>query len=299
MSNNDTDFIKFLTILLVVGLMAGFTGCDKSPGQYFQREQADEILGGKTVQASSQFSKKVLYLAMGVDWTKTKWGLSVETQGLCTASAISKRILLTAAHCVDGWGPEQVNAVLSLNPFKNGSLVESDWVKVEKIIVHEKYNKAATMNEDKNDFALIKLTEELPPERVSKLASHDQTQAEMEIISIGFGRTDAIKHESSQAKESMLNYVVKQIKNFSAKKQDLEIEQLDKTGICSGDSGSPGFIYDSKQKEFFILGVASYVYHTSNTLDAPNTAESCHGYGVYMNVLTQREWIAKNSQALN
>ena len=103
MSNTKTGLIKFVIKLLALGLMTGLSACDKPSKSFFFTAEQDEILGGKSVQASSVFSKKVIYLALGVDWTKTKTGVSVNIERICTASAISKRILLTAAHCVNGW----------------------------------------------------------------------------------------------------------------------------------------------------------------------------------------------------
>lgn len=289
MSNNETGFIKFVIKLLVLGLMTGLAACDKPSKSYFYTAEQDEILGGKSVQASSVFSKKVIYLALGVDWTKTKTGVSVNIERICTASAISKRILLTAAHCVNGWETSQVNAALSLNPFKNNKLIPTDWIKVEKIEIHAEY---ATDPAILNDVALVKLSQDLSEERISKLAELNQTSTDMQLISIGYGRTDTKKSiDENEGLNSLLSYVLKPLEAFIATESKFAIEQFDKTGICSGDSGSPGFIYDTEKKEFVILGVASYVTHPDNSKKNSHVAESCHGYGVYMNILYFKSWI--------
>ena len=297
MSNNETGFIKFLTLLLVLGLISGFTGCETSTHLNFNQAEHDEIIGGKNVKISSQFSKKVIYLSLGVERTKTNSGTSLKTQGLCSASAISKRILLTAAHCVDKWEPSEVNAVLSLNPFKKGSFNEKDWIKVEKIKIHENYRTTPTVE---NDFALIRLAKDLDDDRISKLATSDQNYENMELVTIGYGRTQVSGSDrSSESAESILYYLLKPFEFFEINDPTIIINQTDETGICSGDSGSPGFIFNKKTKEFIILGVASYVTHPENTSTESNVAEPCHGYGIYMNVLTHREWITKNAIGLN
>ena len=127
MSNNKTVFIKIFKALFASMLTICLSSCSRTSLKYFKQDQQDEILGGKSVQASSAFSKKVLYLAIGVQWTKTKYGTSMKYEKICTASAISKRVLLTAAHCVEGWEPAEINIAVNSNPLKKEKLIITDW----------------------------------------------------------------------------------------------------------------------------------------------------------------------------
>lgn len=278
-----------MSVLLLTGL-AALLGCDGPAKTYYRQGptvQHTEILGGKPVKASTAFANKVIYLAIGVEWTKTMSGMSVQHNKICTASAISKRVLLTAAHCVAGMEPSQINAVLSLNPFKDSNLIPADWVKVETILMHKDYQ---TEPEVINDVALVYLSTDLDDVRISKIAEVSQTNSAMQMISIGYGRTE-IEGAAAENPESLLNYVLKPVLDYKAENQKITVEQFDKTGICSGDSGSPGFIYDTSKKEFFVIGIASYVTHAKNKKGEDRTAESCHGYGVYMSAIIFNKWI--------
>ena len=49
MSNYDTGFIKFLTLLLVLGLMSGLAGCSSENRSQFNPTKAESIIGGEAV----------------------------------------------------------------------------------------------------------------------------------------------------------------------------------------------------------------------------------------------------------
>ena len=213
---------------------------------------------------------------------------------ICTASAISKRVLLTAAHCVVGWQPAEINIAINSNPLKSEKLIITDWIKAEKIEIHQDYSTEPSIV---NDVALIKLTSDLMPEQISKLVRPEQITDNLQMILVGYGRTHAEESDSENL-NSTLNYVIKNVPQFNPQDQKITINQTDKSGICSGDSGSPGFIYDSVNKEFAILGVASYVYQIKNIKGQANVAEPCHGYGVYMNVLSLTKWITETAKQL-
>ena len=294
MSNYKTGFIKFFIICFSLVFASALASCSRPSLKYFKQDHQDEILGGKSVQASSAFAKKVLYLAIGVQWTKTKYGTSMKYEKICTASAISKRVLLTAAHCVVGWQPAEINIAINSNPLKSEKLIITDWIKAEKIEIHQDYSTEPSIV---NDVALIKLTSDLMPEQISKLVRPEQITDNLQMILVGYGRTHAEESDSENL-NSTLNYVIKNVPQFNPQDQKITINQTDKSGICSGDSGSPGFIYDSVNKEFAILGVASYVYQIKNIKGQANVAEPCHGYGVYMNVLSLTKWITETAKQL-
>lgn len=287
-SNIKTDFIKIFIVWFSYLLATGIAGCARPTFQYNGQDQQDEILGGKVVQASSTFAKKVLYLALGVQRTKTKFGTTMSFEKVCTASAITKNILLTAAHCVADWKPSEINVATSSNPLKSEKIDFTSWIHVEKIEIHPQYKAAPTIE---NDIALIKLTSNLPSDRISKLINSDQVTKKMQLILIGYGVTNIEEPRDSKS-ENLLNYVLKNI-NYNPLEQKIHVNQTDQSGICSGDSGSPGFIYDSVRKEFTVLGVASYILQPKDS--QLGKTNPCHGIGIYMNVLAFKKWILETS----
>lgn len=294
-SNIKTDSVKFFRVWFLYLLAFSLTGCGRPALHYAEQDHQDEILGGKIVQASSVFAKKVLYLALGVNRTKTKFGTTMTFEKVCTASAISKNILLTAAHCVTDLKPSEINVAVSSNPLKTKKLDSSAWVNVEIIEIHPQYKMDPSIA---NDVALIKLSSNLPTERISKLIEPNQVTKNMQMILVGFGVTntdESISSNASKDSDSLLNYVLKNI-NYNPLDQKIIVNQTDQSGICSGDSGSPGFIYDKARKEFAVIGIASYVFQQKDKL--AGEMEPCHGTGVYMNVLTFKKWILETSLKL-
>ncbi len=311
-SNIDTGYIKIFKVLrrasLLTFVLSSLLACQPHASQIYNdtHSDSDSIMGGEPVQASSSFSKRVIYLALGVTWTMNGKTKQVKQKELCTASAISPTILLTAAHCVKGLEPAQVYAILSTNPW-NHSIIESEWVKVEKILIHEKYEDLTGKNGIlHNDIALIKLSAAIPKERVSKLVKAPQVSDNFSIVSIGYGLKSAFEQVAAPEKledagSTLLYYLMKNVENYNPRAALFSINQNDRTGICSGDSGGPGFIYDSEEEDFFIVGVTSFFSindEEEKRLDPNNIYNKCIGHGHYTNVLYHLDWIQNSMLGL-
>ncbi len=296
MSNNDTGFIKFLILLLVLVLTSGLSACGEKYGHTYQEEEAENIIGGKSIGASSIFSRRVIYLALTA---KNK-------SGTCTASALSPTILITAAHCVKDLEPSQVSAVITIDANLK-SLADKDKISVQKIVIHEDY-KDQTKQQGVlyNDLALLKLSQPLNPDRVSQIAVADQTTSLLNLVSIGFGKRTPLSDEDSEINESApekntLYYIMKTVEKFDQKAKTFSINQNDLTGVCSGDSGGPGYIYDAELEDFLIIGVTSYISVTreeKDRLDPKDIYDKCIGHGHYSNILFYSEWISHNISGL-
>ncbi len=262
----------------------------------------EAVIGGKKVDAATPFAKQVMYLAMGVEIEKSAQSTNVSWRGHCTASAISKKVVLTAAHCVQNSTADQVYLILDQNP-ENQALNLSHWYGVEKIQMHEGY--LGQGGGYKNDLALLLLQRELPAERVSKIATVDQVTHEMDFIVAGYGLTTDLSDEKSQAASSSdgLNYVVKKADPINLAENFFTINQNDHKGFCNGDSGGPGLIQETKTGEYLIMGVVSNVsmYEVEDQKLDPNQIYSlCIGTGNYTNTLKieLKRWIDATKQAL-
>ncbi len=305
-SNFDTRFIKFLTLLLILGLMSGLSACQPKSSQTsaqreFTQTKAQSIIGGDLVKSDSVIAAKVIYLALGVEKKTTPFGFTIRQKELCTASALTTKILITAAHCVSDLAASQIYAVLSTDPWGH-PLKESEWIQVEKIKVHEKFVDQKDLIE--NDLALIKLSKEISIDRVSELAASDQLNLEsFSLVAVGYGRTSAAVDFSTTAEENspQLRFVTKTVQNFKALDLTFQIDQADAKGFCLGDSGGPGFIYDEQKKSFYILGITSYlsILESEKKLrDPDNTLNSCIGHGYYTNLLLHKEWLTQSISEL-
>ncbi len=284
--------------------MSGLSACQETPSEKFSNfeKTQSKIIGGEAVDIESAFNKRVIYLALGVEKKTTQFGITISQKGLCTASALSTRVLITAAHCVKDLTKDQVYAILSSNPW-NHELNMNEWVVAEKIKIHEKY--VGSEENMGNDLALIRLSRDIDPSRVSRLAETSLAKpGALSLVSIGYGKTTALNKPQPEDNENdmsrvrtqptMLRAVVKTIDAYDPSAALFSINQSDGKGICQGDSGGPGFIYDNAKQEFYILGITSFVsiYSDEKLLrDPTNRYNSCIGRGNYTNIIVFKDWI--------
>ncbi len=301
----ETRLVKSTMALIL--LTASLNGC--APKTAFTAKSSKSgmtassgVIGGEAVEHSSFFAQKVLYLALGVEKTtdsagnhKVKWG------GLCTASAISTHLILTAAHCVKGRSAEQLSIVLTGNPGST-PLDLTQWHSIQELQVHPKYIGKA--DGFRHDLALLLLKESLAPEQVLEIDDGSQIHSPQDLISVGFGTTSDLS-DSAQAAQNMsgLHFVLRSVKDFSQDSGIFSVEQSDHKGFCNGDSGGPGLVYNSVTNKLNILGVVSntsMLDSERNNLDPKHEFSLCIGHGNYTNVTQSelRDWIEQTKQEL-
>jgi secreted trypsin-like serine protease len=291
--------------------MSGLSACQETPSEKFSTTEKtqSQIIGGEAVDPESAFNNRVIYLALGVEKKTTQFGMTISQKGICTASALSSRILITAAHCVKGLTKDQVYAIMTTNPW-NHALNLNEWIVAEKIKIHEKY--VGTEENMGNDLALIRLSRDIEPQRISKLADASLAKAgALSLVSIGYGQTTALNKPRPEDNENdmarvrmqptMLRSVVKTVDSYDPAAALFSVDQGDGKGICQGDSGGPGFIYDNTKQEFYILGVTTFVSIFSDEKelrDPTNRFNSCIGRGNYTNILAFQNWITSSMKEL-
>lgn len=257
--------------------------------------QATSIVGGTNVQMNSMLAHKVFYLALGVEVVvKNGKAISLTSTGICTATAIDSRILITAAHCVHAINSEKIFVTKRKNPWAQ-SLDMKDWIRAKNVLIHPKYNH----NDVKLGFdvALVLLENELPETSVTKMIQDSKMNSEFSIVAAGYGRTSVLKDSENadiSKTSSLLNMVDRNVQNYSADQMHFVINQKDHKGICFGDSGGPALFFDSKLKEHVIIGVASYVSvfpDEKKKIDPEDKLNSCTGQGHYTNILSYEDWL--------
>ncbi|PTO66254.1 trypsin-like serine protease [Vibrio splendidus] len=212
----------------------------------------------------------------------------------CGASFIGERYVLTAAHCVEGNGREDLDVVIGVSNLSASQAAQHRYA-VDNIYVHEYYNSVATGN----DIAIIELVEK-PAESVVNLVDGyvrgNLNDGQMLTV-MGWGDQDASDGYSSKSELYQVNVpLVNQYQcntvpysGYSSIGSDAFCAGYSDGGYdsCQGDSGGP--IVVSTNGTYEQLGIVSW---------GKGCAEA-NAYGVYTNISHFDDWIDEQQSGLS
>ena len=198
---------------------------------------------------------------------------------LCTGTALTRDLVLTAAHCVALPIPYKVRA------YQDGATID-----VRQVMRHPGFTMAAyAASRATADIALIKLASPLPDIIVpAGLAAARRVAAGETLTIAGFGVT---RNKTADG----LGIPRKAALTVTGKPGSLQVRLHDpatlnkSTGLggCVGDSGAPA--YDGEGP--LVIGVVSWS-------TAPNDEEGCGGLTGVTPLLNYRQWIVDTAKKL-
>ncbi|MBX3034364.1 MAG: trypsin-like serine protease [Bdellovibrionaceae bacterium] len=293
----------FSSLALAVLLTA--CGAGGPSGTNSRADVAAGIVGGAEVKAKSPVAAGTFLL-----YNKNK-----DSRSICTATLLSRRIALTAAHCVS----DEMTAVFALDAAR-GFQDKARLVKIAVKVQHPEYDAL----ESTNDLALLKLEKDAPADmRPVKFPRQGVAWTELaEIMVAGYGSTMMEKSGKAKTKpptrlrtadlRPLLGEDLRQAKirlGRSLRESDawrnlrtaaeiemkinpydssplIWLEQMHGRGMCFGDSGGPAFMKepDGALRQ---IGVASFVMNDGSEKDG-----SCDLLGAYTNVFLYKSWIS-------
>jgi len=205
----------------------------------------------------------------------------VDSHGdLCTGTALTRELVLTAAHCVADGLDYQVKSFQTGQP-----------ISVRGIALHPRFDRASyAASRATADVALIKLSAPLNDiVTPAKLAPARRVAAGETLIIAGFGVTAAGTARGLGIPRMATLTVTGKPGSLQIRLYDLATRNLGAgLGACTGDSGAPAF----EPASAAVIGVVSWS-------TAPGDEEGCGGLTGVTPLLLYRDWIADTARKFN
>lgn len=192
------------------------------------------IIGGSRVLATDPDSKTTAMIIS----TEKNTGESF----VCTATAITPRTLITAAHCLDR--ASKVTAVFYTDLLcSSGFKYSRDAIRAVEFKWHPDYD-SNVMNSANPDIGLVHLAEDIKPGYSVYRINLSPETLNSELLLYGYGITGSNNSDSTVLRKVRLDR-----NEYGFEMQSIVIENNGVRGICLGDSGGPGFVKNGNNLE--------------------------------------------------
>lgn len=233
---------QFCFLILATCLIAA---CDKISSPF---KSDSPLIGGEAVPVESAIAKSTVSIGLYMD------GKYVTN---CTGAIVSEDIILTAAHCVQGYEIQDMEAVLYF-----GSDLTNYDITLERTssrwVMHQGFQTYYEIDKDKNkvpvtrlhDIAILRLDEKIPPNsKPAKLIGVDREIPKASKITLaGWGLTQF----EPRVGTDLLRYTEVTLEKYW--NTHLITNQMNQKGACAGDSGGPAFALNDAQ-ELVVIGI--------------------------------------------
>lgn len=165
-------------------------------------------------------------------------------QSTCTASLITPELLLTASHCTEEYikmGFPRDGVIQVSRVFPSPDVQDGPAYRVADIINHPEYVSDNGGGKPKNDWGVVILEEpvtDVEPVWINTTPLDDETTTGTELVSVGYGITDAATQRGAGTRRSVPILVSNVQGQFL---ESLTQQNPTQGNLCSGDSGGPQY----------------------------------------------------------
>ncbi len=266
----NTILILFASLVLVACSNSQNLGLSDD-----HRDLQNGIVGGDEVKAGS----REIFSTVGI--------FDKKSQSMCTGTLLSEQLVLTAAHCI-GEEPKQM-LIIFKDRFAKAR--KEDTRPVLDARQHPRYVGNIT-SQNIGDIALIRFDAQagIPagygPAQL--LSDFSLLKSGTEILAVGYGLSWAW---GVKAGEGTLRKVKLTVRDSEFSDTEILVDQSLRRGVCSGDSGGPGYLVNNGQ--LFVWGVVSRGDSLPSRL-----IPSCFLFSVYTRIDVYGAWLEKASLEL-
>jgi V8-like Glu-specific endopeptidase len=253
------QFKSLVTISLGLVLLSSCAKQEPNAAQSYEHQTRHQdspavanIVGGEIPNPESIISRHTVGL------------YAMDVGALCTGTIIGKRLILTAAHCVD--------KTRKLAVFFGPSIENPEYaIGAEKVVIYGQYETRQNQKIDIGDMALVLLKKDIPPTHlITPIVPSDYVPAADQIFVIaGYGVTNGILKDAS----GTLRMAAVRLVEGELGDSEFVTDQTLGSGACFGDSGGPAYVIAND--ELYLAGVVSRV--------ANKNGDPCKGIAVYSN----------------
>jgi hypothetical protein len=256
-------------ILLALSSLA-IINCGKKKDKAHSEESTISIIGGSPVDDGVNDARRLSTVALTTDTPGMQRNRGSHLLDLgrsfCTAAVVGRRVLMTAAHCLQEFDP-RTNAKSSafilpaakdfIASFGLRVSADGDWIRAAKVIPHQDWSPALTLagNADSppNDVGLVILEKDIPSpyEPVEIAGDSIELRTGQPVTLVGYGVTRSRRKNNT----GTLREVRLPIKSLSRASQQINVGGFLK-GACAGDSGGPMYTM-SETGKWLLVGITS------------------------------------------
>lgn len=226
------------SVVLCTSVIACAPSKEQGGSVSFNADHGNNIVYGTAVDSKDRLAHQVLRLYLSYE------GKTLDAE--CTATAITKRVILTAAHCFFNSGKEVADAAIEVPGTK-------ELIRVKKRKIEEGYKyfgKKGYLTSDEirlanvHDMALGFLDKDLPNSiEITKLYDGVSSFDQDAVVIAGYGLTESEEDDGAgslhkgfgASAHDSLEYAVLFDVNFT-------LSAGSPSHACSGDSGGPAFV---------------------------------------------------------